>query len=130
MDLPETCAEVLSRCPDPPPLKAVASAEQALVRIQALERTSPHPLTPLGMHLSALPCDPRVGRLLIYGALLGCTSTASCIGAAMTARSPFLTGSSPEMRASVDTAKVSLVENFFPLSRNCFWSIITQNVKK
>lgn len=30
-------------------------------------------LTPLGKNLALLPCAPKVGRLLIYGTLLGCT---------------------------------------------------------
>jgi HrpA-like RNA helicase len=30
-------------------------------------------LTPLGRHLAELPCSPKIGRLLVYGTLLGCT---------------------------------------------------------
>lgn len=32
-------------------------------------------LTPLGRHLAELPCSPKIGRLLVYGALLGCTGS-------------------------------------------------------
>ena len=38
-----------------------------------------------------LPVDPRVGKMMIYGALFGCTDSALTIAAAMSARSPFMT---------------------------------------
>ena len=47
---------------------------QALRELEADDETSTNPfaLTPLGKHLAELPCAPKVGRLLIYGTLLGC----------------------------------------------------------
>ena len=98
----ETCRQLLQRCPDPPPLTAIESSEAYLISLQALRPTQSKPmnaptdaqtriasqggtkvpntehtehgfeLTSLGKHLAALPCDPKVGRLLIYGALLSC----------------------------------------------------------
>lgn len=47
-------------------------------------------LTALGFHLATLPVDPRVGKMMIYGALFGCTDPALTIAAAMSARSPFM----------------------------------------
>jgi HrpA-like RNA helicase len=47
-------------------------------------------LTALGFHLAALPVDPRVGKMMIYGALFGCTDPALTIAASMSARSPFM----------------------------------------
>jgi HrpA-like RNA helicase len=47
-------------------------------------------LTALGFHLATLPVDPRVGKMMIYGALFGCTDAALTIAASMAARSPFL----------------------------------------
>lgn len=47
-------------------------------------------LTALGFHLATLPVDPRVGKMMIYGALFGCTDPALTIAAAMSARSPFV----------------------------------------
>jgi HrpA-like RNA helicase len=46
-------------------------------------------LTALGFHLATLPLDPRVGKMVIYGALFGCTDAALTIAASMSARSPF-----------------------------------------
>ncbi|CAJ1935709.1 unnamed protein product [Cylindrotheca closterium] len=60
-------------------------------------------LTALGFHLATLPVDPRVGKMMIYGALLGCTDPALTIAASMSARSPFL---SPfDQRDAADAAR-------------------------
>lgn len=49
-------------------------------------------LTALGLHLARMPLDPRVGKILVYGALLGCIDPALTIAAAMSlSRSPFVT---------------------------------------
>ena len=47
-------------------------------------------LTALGFHLATLPVDPRVGKMMIYGALFGCMDPALTIAASMSARSPFV----------------------------------------
>ena len=47
-------------------------------------------LTALGFHLATLPVDPRVGKMMIYGALFGCIDPALTIAASMSARSPFM----------------------------------------
>ena len=60
-------------------------------------------LTALGYHLASLPVHPRVGKLLIYGALFGVFDQSSTIAAAMTSRSPFI--SSFDNRDAADEAK-------------------------
>ena len=47
-------------------------------------------LTALGFHLATLPVDPRVGKMMMYGALFQCTDPALTIAASMSARSPFV----------------------------------------
>ncbi|CAM9706751.1 unnamed protein product, partial [Phaeothamnion confervicola] len=47
-------------------------------------------LTALGYHLASLPVEPRVGKLMIYSAILGCVEPALTIAASMSARSPFV----------------------------------------
>lgn len=96
---------ILGRCLDAPEESVVRLAEQSLVKIQALDPSS-FGLTALGKHLSALPCSPRIGRLLIYGALLGCVYPTSCVAACLTARSPFMTSNDPETIQKVNAAKV------------------------
>lgn len=48
-------------------------------------------LTALGFHLSSLPVDPRVGKMMIYGALFGCVDSTLTIAAAMTCTKPLFT---------------------------------------
>ena len=51
---------------------------------QALGALSPdEELTPLGRHLTLMPLDPRVGKMLVFGALLHCASPVLTIAAAM-----------------------------------------------
>lgn len=47
-------------------------------------------LTALGFHLATLPVEPRIGKLIIYGALFGCIEPALTIAASMSSKSPFL----------------------------------------
>lgn len=89
MNLTENLFHLLSRCPDPPLRSSIVIAENILIQIQALDQQTAE-ITSLGRHLSTLPCDPKVGRLLVYGALLGCTYAASAVGACLTNRSPFI----------------------------------------
>ena len=92
----------LSRCPDPPNVQAISTAETNLKALQALDSTDGM-LTPLGRHMAALPCDPRISKLLIYGSLLGCTYAGSAIAACLSTRGIFQTN--PEFRNVVDAAK-------------------------
>ena len=78
----------LRRCPDPP---SELQLEQAVRRLQILqaipssgENEQLQLLTPLGKHISNFPCPPIVGKLLLYGAILGCISPISGIAACMT----------------------------------------------
>ena len=43
-----------------------------------------------GRHLSQLPVEPRVGKLLVMGALFGCLSPVLTIASSMAHRDPFL----------------------------------------
>jgi len=48
-------------------------------------------LTPLGFHLATLPVEPRIGKLIIFGAIFGCVEPALTIAAAMSSsRGPFV----------------------------------------
>ena len=38
---------------------------------------------PLGRHLTLMPLDPRVGKMLVFGALLRCASPVLTVAAAM-----------------------------------------------
>lgn len=69
----------------------------------ALSETSTE-LTPLGFHLATLPVEPRIGKLVIFGALFGCVEPALTIAAAMSlSRGPFV--SSYDNRNLADKAR-------------------------
>ena len=60
-------------------------------------------LTPLGFHLAALPVEPRVGKILLYGAMFGCVEAALTIASAMASKNPFM--SSFDQRWAAEEAK-------------------------
>jgi ATP-dependent RNA helicase DHX57 len=59
-------AAVLGRMLSPPDRGAIEQAVSSLQRIGALDATS-GALTPLGSHLVRMPCDPRLGKMLVFG---------------------------------------------------------------
>ena len=77
---------------DSPSERSVESAFESLEQLGAIsreDRTSS--LTPLGKHLAGIPAPPTVGKLLVYGCLLGCRDIAVAVSAALSAgRSPWL----------------------------------------
>ncbi len=86
------CQNVLARCPDPPEIEAVKLAHRGLISLQALapkSETEKGGITPLGKHLASMPCSPAIGRMLIFGAILGCPAPCAAVGAALSVRSPF-----------------------------------------
>ena len=75
----------------PPPEKAVAAAVAALAQLGALEgEGAAEALTPLGRHLAQLPMEPRLGKLLVTAAFMGCLAPALTIAACLSHKPPFL----------------------------------------
>jgi hypothetical protein len=66
-------------------------------------------LTPLGMHLTRLPMDVRLGRILIMGATLGCLGPTLTIVASMSSGAPWFVPSDFGERDMANKAKVSLL---------------------
>lgn len=64
---------------------ALASAEQLLVRLGALDPGSRHP-TPLGRELRALPLHPRLARLLLDAHAAGCAREGATLAALLSER--------------------------------------------
>lgn len=46
-------------------------------------------LTPLGFHLARLPVEPHIGKLILFGALLGCLDPVLTIAASLSFKDPF-----------------------------------------
>ncbi|VEU35303.1 unnamed protein product [Pseudo-nitzschia multistriata] len=119
----------LSMTPAPPPRHSLVQACRHLLEVDALgvvdgsgeatggrEDEWTYRLTPLGYHLSRLPMDAKVGKVLIVGCILGCLDGALTIAAALSCtRSCFLPATGPQAKslAVALTARESLVENGF-----------------
>ncbi|XP_026798594.3 ATP-dependent RNA helicase DHX29 isoform X1 [Pangasianodon hypophthalmus] len=82
--------DFLSHALDAPPQQAVCNAVGMLRKIGACQRES-YVLTPLGLHLASLPVNAKIGKMLIFGAILGCLEPVATIAAAMSEKSPFST---------------------------------------
>jgi ATP-dependent RNA helicase DHX29 len=79
---------VLSRAPDPPAPEALRDALNTLTDVGALDAAGD--LTSLGRHLSRLPVDVRAGKIIVFGAVLGCLRSALTIAAYLSSKSPFV----------------------------------------
>jgi ATP-dependent RNA helicase DHX57 len=71
----------------PPESTAVEGAVKLLTQMGAI---TDNELTALGRHMSMIPADLRLGKLLVYGATFGCLEAALTIASVLTARSPFM----------------------------------------
>lgn len=81
-------AEFLSKALQPPEPLAVKNAVDLLITIGALNEMEE--LSPLGRHLATLPMDPRIGKMLLMGAVFQCLGPALTIAAALAHRDPFV----------------------------------------
>ena len=98
---PETSPEAfLASALDPPPSAAVRAAIARLRSIGAVvnaastddalsDNTNSLTLTPLGFHLSHLPVEPRLGKMLVYAVALGCLPAVLTAAAAMSCKPMF-----------------------------------------
>lgn len=71
----------------PPESTAVEGAVKLLSQMGAI---TDNELTALGRHMSMIPADLRLSKLLVYGATFGCLEAALTIASVLTARSPFI----------------------------------------
>ncbi|KAM4566225.1 ATP-dependent DNA/RNA helicase DHX36 [Odontesthes bonariensis] len=77
----------LEKALDPPTEKAVNLAIKNLTDLNALDHTEN--LTALGVHLARLPVEPHIGKLILFGALLGCLDPILIIAASLSFKDPF-----------------------------------------
>ena len=78
----------LSRCLQPPAAVAVRTALDLLIQLGAL--TEGEELTELGEYLAALPVDPRLGKMILYGAAFQCLDPVLTIVSCCAYRDPFV----------------------------------------
>ena len=86
-----TAKETLSLALTPPDENALDLAVQELkdLKAMAIVNNSEEIVTPLGKHLTHMPCDPRLGKMLVYASLLGCLDPMLTIASAMSGRPLF-----------------------------------------
>ena len=96
---------LLLRCIDAPSSEAIDTSLRSLTALQALRQQESLVIAPLGRHLIHLPCDPTIGKMLIYGALLGVAAEAAAVAACLVSRDPFWSGPDESRRAAVRDAK-------------------------
>ncbi|KAG2502148.1 hypothetical protein HYH03_000635 [Edaphochlamys debaryana] len=115
LEPPQSASASASAAPAPPedpsPPAAPTSGASAPATDPSTASPAPAPcprerLSPLGRHLALLPVSPRLGKLLVAGALLGCLAPAATIAAAMSHKSPFMTPT--EDRAEAERARRAL----------------------
>jgi HrpA-like RNA helicase len=63
-------------------------------------------MTALGYHLAILPVEPRIGKIMIYGAILGCVDDSLTIAASMSSKNFF--AASFDNREAADDARKAL----------------------
>ncbi|XP_045922753.1 ATP-dependent RNA helicase DHX29 isoform X2 [Micropterus dolomieu] len=102
--------DFLSRALDPPLPQSVSNAVSLLRKIGACHPSN-HLLTPLGQHLASLPVNVKIGKMLIYGAILGCLEPIATIAAAITEKSPFSTPMNRKEEANLAKAALALANS-------------------
>ncbi|RWR85420.1 DExH-box ATP-dependent RNA helicase DExH5, mitochondrial-like protein [Cinnamomum micranthum f. kanehirae] len=83
-----TIGEFLSAALQPPEPLAVQNAVDFLTKIGALDEREN--LTNLGKYLSMLPVDPKLGKMLIMGAVFRCLDPILTVVSGLSVRDPFL----------------------------------------
>lgn len=85
---------------EPPYANNISTAIERLQNIGALDEEKE--LTALGRHLSVLPVDVKIGKLILFGAVFCCLDSMLTIAASLSNKSPFL---SPFNKRDVAEAK-------------------------
>merc|ERR1711907_389007 len=92
----------------------------------ALDAAATDGLTPLGRHLAAMPCHPRLGKILILGCLLRVPGPVMSICAAMSGRSPLRTTQDTAKRSAWQAERQKLLKELGHKSDHCVWAVLMQ----
>mmetsp|Transcript_15330 Transcript_15330/g.15238 ORF Transcript_15330/g.15238 Transcript_15330/m.15238 type:complete len:359 (+) Transcript_15330:1121-2197(+) len=90
----------------PPHAKSISNALELLVDLGAMLPET-NELTTLGECLSVLSLEPRVGKMVIWSYLLGCTRVASQMAVAASSKNPFVLPP-PHMRREAEKSQLGL----------------------
>ncbi|PNS15386.1 ATP-dependent RNA helicase DHX36 [Sphaceloma murrayae] len=92
----------LSEALDPPSIKNIRRAIDALIEVGAL--TSAEDLTPLGQQIAKLPLDAQLSKLILLGSIFACADFALTTAAIASSKSPFI--SPMNARRQADTVRL------------------------
>lgn len=104
---PDGIPAFLSTAITPPHPKSVTNAIELLIAIGAMIPDT-NELTNLGICLSQLSMEPRVGKMVLWSHILGCARASSCMAVAMSYKSPFSLPTSTAMRRNAEKKMVEL----------------------
>ena len=99
--------DILGNMLTPPPKDGLEEAVESLQLMGAIDASDQN-LTSLGKHLTEMPCDPKLGKMLIYGAILRCVDPVLTIVAAQAFGKPVF-WSSIDSREEAEAAKLKLI---------------------
>lgn len=116
----------LAGTPDPPDSSSVSFAFAALQDLGALDQSSDDSLSPMGRHLAALPCHPRLGKVLLLGCLLSVPGPVLSICGAMSGRSPLMTTQDTQKRSGWQAERLKLLQELGHRSDHCVWAVLMQ----
>uniref|UniRef100_A0A8C9NPJ3 3'-5' RNA helicase YTHDC2 n=1 Tax=Serinus canaria TaxID=9135 RepID=A0A8C9NPJ3_SERCA len=80
--------DFLMKAPDPPPAVTVRNAVHMLKTIDAMDPWED--LTELGYHLTELPVEPHLGKMVLYAVVLKCLDPVLTIACALACQDPFV----------------------------------------
>lgn len=83
-----TLEAVMKGVIEPPAEEGVSTAITRLQDVGAFD--DQQSLTPLGVHLAALPVDVRIGKLMLFGAIFQCLDSVLTMAACLSHKSPFV----------------------------------------
>lgn len=89
----------LAKAMSAPRMKSVSNALELLVDLGAMQPET-NKLTVLGECLAVLSLEPRVGKMVIWSFLLGCSRVASNMAVAMSSKSPFVLPGDSQRKAA------------------------------
>jgi hypothetical protein len=94
---------------DPPHELAIKNAIDLLKSIHCF--TENEDLTELGQVISLLPFNPRIGKMLLFGCLLGCGPAACTIASILSYRDPFLLPTNDTQRQRIQQIKMQYLKS-------------------
>jgi len=105
---PDSVEAFLLKALDPPHILSISNAVQLLQSIGCLDQNEN--VTPLGSAVSRLPVDPRIGRIIILGCLMGCGPSLLTTATVMGYRDPFVMPANEQQRAACNKVKANLTQ--------------------